>query len=212
MAATLTTKNTILSQFVPEAGTQRLIANIVTVIVGSLVLAIAANIKVPIQPVVINLSTLAVAVLAAGFGWRIGVATVALYILEGLSGLPVFANGGGWAYVLSPSFGFIVGYLPMAYIIGRAADAGSSGKVLRLFGWMLVADAVLFAFGFAWLMVIANMILQSGGALPKWLASGDLLTVAWNGAVQPFIVWDILKMVFAAITVTGAWTLLKRKA
>lgn len=210
MAETLTTKNTILSQFMPEASTQRLVANIATVIVGSLVLALAANVKVPIQPVVINFTTLAVALLAAGFGWRIGVATVALYIAEGLSGLPFFANGGGWGYVLSPSFGFIVGYLPMAYIIGRAADGGASRKPLRLFGWMLLADAVVFAFGFAWLMVVANMILGAGGELPKWLASGDLLTVAWNGAVQPFIVWDILKMAFAALTITGIWALVKR--
>lgn len=212
MAATLTTKNTILSQFVPEAGTQRLVANIATVIVGSLLLALAANIKVPIQPVVINLTTLAVALLAATFGWRIGVATVALYIAEGLSGLPFFANGGGFGYVFSPSFGFIVGYLPMAFIIGRAADAGASRNMFHLFGWVLLADAVVFAFGFAWLLVVANMVLSSGGTLPKWLASGDLLTVAWNGAVQPFIVWDILKMVFAAVTVASAWTLLRKKA
>ena len=50
------------------------------------------------------MQTLAVAVLAAGLGWRLGVATVALYLIEGLSGLPVFANGGGFAYVFSPSF------------------------------------------------------------------------------------------------------------
>lgn len=212
MAATLTTKNTILSRFVPEAGTARLLTNIATVIIGSLVLAAAANIKVPIQPVVINFTTLAVALLAAGFGWRIGVATVALYIVEGLSGLPFFANGGGWGYVLSPSFGFIVGYLPMAYIIGKAADAGASSKPAQLFAWMLIADAVVFALGFAWLIVVANMILQSGGALPKWLAGGDLMTIGWNGAVQPFIVWDILKMGFAAVSVAGIWTLLRKKS
>jgi biotin transport system substrate-specific component len=60
-------------------------------------------------------------------------------------------------------------------------------------------------------MVVANMILSAGGELPKWLASGDLLTVAWNGAVQPFIVWDILKMAFAALTVAGALSLLRRR-
>ena len=211
MAVSMTTPNTVLGVLLPREGTARLIANLATVILGSLVLAAAANIKIPLQPVVINFSTLAVALLAAGFGWRIGVATVALYIAEGLSGLPFFANGGGWAYVLSPSFGFIIGYLPMAYIIGRAADRGASSSAVRLFGWMLLADAVLFAFGLAWLLVIANMILGAGGELPKWLQDGDLLTIGWNAAVQPFIVWDIVKMVFAAITVAGAWHLLQRK-
>ncbi len=211
MAVTMTTPNTVLGVLLPKEGTARLVANLATVIVGSLVLAAAANIKIPLQPVVINFSTLALALLAAGFGWRIGVATVALYIAEGLSGLPFFANGGGWAYVLSPSFGFIVGYLPMAFIIGWAADRGASRSAIKLFGWMLLADAVLFAFGFAWLLIIANMILSAGGELPKWLQGGDLLTIGWNAAVQPFILWDILKMAFAAVTVAGAWHLLRRK-
>ena len=211
MAATMTTPNTVLGVLLPKEGTARLIANIATVIIGSLILAAAANIKIPLQPVVINLSTLAVAILAASFGWRIGVATVVLYIAEGLSGLPFFANGGGWGYIFAPSFGFIVGYLPMAFIIGWAADRGASASAIRLFGWMLLADAVCFAFGFVWLLVVANLIVQSGGELPAWLSSGDLLTVAWNAAVQPFILWDILKMAFAAVTVSGLWTLIKRR-
>jgi biotin transport system substrate-specific component len=211
MAATLTTPNTVLGALLPKEGTARALANLGAVVLGSLVLAAAANLKIPLQPVVINFTTLAVAILAASFGWRIGVATVVLYIAEGLSGLPFFANGGGWGYVLSPSFGFIVGYLPMAFIIGLAADRGASRSVVRLFGWMLIADAVVFAFGYAWLLVVANMILGGGGELPKWLQGGDLLTIAWNGAVQPFIVWDILKMAFAALTVASVWTLLKRK-
>ena len=113
MAVSMTTPNTVLGVLLPKQGSARLVANVVTVVLGSLVLAAAANLKVPLPPVPINLTTLAVAILAAGFGWRIGVATIALYIAEGLSGLPFFANGGGWGYVLSPSFGFIVGYLPM---------------------------------------------------------------------------------------------------
>ena len=75
---------------------------------------------------------------------------------------------------------------------------------------LLAANAVSFAFGFAWLMLVANMILSSGGTLPAWLASGDLIAVAWKGAVEPFIVWDILKMVFAALTVAGALSLVRR--
>jgi biotin transport system substrate-specific component len=100
----------------------------------------------------------------------------------------------------------------MAYIIGRFADGGASKRIVPLALAMIAADAVSFAFGFIWLMVVANMILQSGGELPKWLAGGDLLTVAWNGAVQPFILWDILKMAFAAVTVAGAWRMLSKKA
>src|SRR5690606_33159875 len=141
------------------------------------------------------------------FGWRIGVATVALYIAQGLAGLPVFTFGGGWAYVMSPTFGFILGYLPMAYIIGRAADAGASGKVFRLFAVMLLADAVVFAFGFMWLLAISGIVLQSGGTLPGWIDPGNLLGSAYGVAIQPFILWDVLKLAFAAITVAGLWSL-----
>ena len=211
MAATLTTPNTVLGALLPKTQTARLVANLATVVLGSLLLTLSAKISVPVMPVPVTLQTFAVAALAGAFGWRIGVATVALYLLEGLSGLPVFATGGGIDYIFRPSFGFLVGYLPMAYIIGRAADAGASGKLFRLFAAMLIADAVVFAFGFAWLLAVANMISQGGGTLPAWL-SGDLVAAAWNGAVQPFILWDVLKMAFAALTVAGVWTLLKRKA
>jgi biotin transport system substrate-specific component len=212
MAATMTTPNTVLGALLPREGATRVAANLALVVLGSLLLAASAQVKIPLSPVVINLTTLAVAFLAATLGWRVGVAAVALYIAEGLSGLPFFANGGGWAYVLSPSFGFIVGYLPMAFIIGWAADRGASRSLPRLFGWMLLADAVCFVFGLAWLLVVGNMILSAGGELPKWLAGGDLLLAGWNGAIQPFIVWDVLKMAFAAVTVAGAWQLVKSRA
>jgi biotin transport system substrate-specific component len=159
----------------------------------------------------VTLQTLAVAALAAGFGWRIGVATVALYIAEGLSGLPVFASGGGIDYVLRPSFGFILGYLPMAYIIGRAADLGASGRIVLLFGAMVLGDAVAFAFGFTWLRVVANVIVQTGSALPGWLDAANLIGTAWAGAVAPFVMWDVLKMAFAALSIVGIWKLLPKK-
>jgi biotin transport system substrate-specific component len=212
MAVTLTTPNTILGALTPKGDTARLATNLVTIVLGSLLLAAAAKTSVPVQPVAVTLQTFAVAVLAASFGWRIGVATVALYLVEGLSGLPVFSTGGGIDYVLRPSFGFLLGYLPMAYIIGRAADFGASGKVFRLFAAILIGDAVAFVFGFLWLLAVSGLILQQGGALPGWLDQSNLLATAFNGAVRPFIIWDILKMAFAALTVTGAWTLLRRKA
>jgi biotin transport system substrate-specific component len=211
MALTLTTPNTVLGVLSPKSQSAHLVANIVTVVLGSLVLALSAKISVPVMPVPVSLQTLAVAALAAGFGWRIGVATVALYLVQGLAGLPVFASGGGIDYVLRPSFGFLLGYLPMAYIIGRAADLGASGRIVLLFGAMLLGDAVAFAFGFTWLLVVANIIIQSGAALPSWLDAGNLVATAWNGAVAPFILWDILKMAFAALSIAGIWKLLPKQ-
>ena len=211
MAVTLTTQNTVLGVLLPQRDRTRLLANLVTVVIGSLLLTLSAKISVPVLPVPVSLATFAVAALAAGFGWRIGVATVALYIAQGLAGLPVFTFGGGWAYIMSPSFGFILGYLPMAWIIGKAADAGASGNMFRLFAVMLLADAVVFAFGFAWLLTVAGLVLQSGGTLPGWIDAGNLVGSAYQAAVEPFILWDILKLAFAALTVAGLWSLLRRK-
>lgn len=210
MAETLTTPNTVLGAVLPAARGTRLATQIGAVILGTIALTVAAKIQVPVWPVHITLQSMVVAVIAGALGWRLGVATVALYIAEGLAGLPVFSTGGGIGYIFSPSFGFIVGWLPMAFIAGYVAER-SRGRIVPMALGLLAADAVSFAFGFAWLMVVANMILSAGGELPKWLASGDLLTVAWNGAVQPFILWDVLKMVFAALTVAGALSVLRRR-
>lgn len=211
MAATLTTQNTVLGALLPTTQTARLLSQIAAVVLGTVALTVAAKIQVPVWPVHITLQSMVVAMLAGALGWRLGLATVALYIAEGLAGLPVFSTGGGIGYIFSPSFGFIVGWLPMALIAGLVAER-AKGRIIPMALGFLAADAVSFAFGFAWLMVVANMIVGAGGELPKWLAGGDVLTAAWNGAVQPFILWDILKMAFAALTVSGALALLRRKA
>ena len=211
MAETMTTPNTVLGALLPEARSMRLATQVGAVILGTVALAIASKIQGPVWPVAITVQSMVVAIIGGVMGWRLGLATLALYIAQGLTGLPVFSRGGGFEYVFSPSFGFILGWVPMVVIAGLVAEK-ARGRIVPLALGMIIADAVSFVFGFAWLLVVANMIVSSGGELPKWLAGGDLLTVAWNGAVQPFIVWDLLKMVFATLTVAGALSLLRRKA
>jgi len=205
MALTLTTPNTILGALEPKADSSKAISTLFTVLAGTIFLAVSARVNIPLIPVPVTFQTLVVAALAAAFGWRIAVATVAAYIAEGLLGLPVFSRGGGIGYLFSPTFGFIVGMLPMAYIIGRAADAGLSRRTVPMFATMVGADALCFALGFVWLLVMA--------AGTTWIDQSNVLGSAFAVAVQPFIVWDILKMAFAAMTVTGAWLLIgKRKS
>ncbi len=203
MAVTLTTPNTLLGAFQPKGNAARLASNVTIVVLGTLLIALAAKINVPVWPVPVTLQSFAIAGLAAAFGLRIGVATVALYLLEGALGLPVFATGGGIAYLVGPTGGFLIGFLVMAAIIGYAADKGASGKPLALFGAMLVGDAALFVLGFVWLLAL------SGNA--GWIDQANVVASAFAGAVQPFIVWDILKMALAALTVTGAWSLLAKR-
>jgi len=203
MAVTLTTPNTLLGAFQPKGDAARLATNLATVVLGSLLITLAAKINVPVWPVPVTLQSFAIAALAAAFGLRIGVATVALYLAEGATGLPVFATGGGPAYLVGPTGGFLLGFLVMAGIIGYAADRGASARPLTLFGAMLVGEVVLLALGFAWLVALAGQA--------QWIDQTNVLASAWAGAVQPFLIWDVLKMALAALTVTGIWSLLAPK-
>lgn len=204
MAVTLTTPNTLLGTFAPKGESAKLVAGVATVVLGTLFITLCSKISVPVWPVPVTLQTLSIALIAAAFGWRIGTATVLLYIIEGLSGLPVFAGAGaGPAYIFGPTGGFILGWLPMAAIIGRAADRGLSRHVLLLMATMLLADALDFVLGFAWLVAFL------GNA--KGVGPAAVMGSAFAGAIQPFVVWDILKMAFAAVTVAGSWTLLKSR-
>ncbi len=203
MAVTLTTPNTLLGVFQPKGDTAKLATNVLTVVLGTLLITAAAKINVPVWPVPVTLQSFAIAALAAAFGMRIGLATVALYLAEGAMGLPVFATGGGAAYLVGPTGGFLLGFLVMAGVIGFAADRGASGRPFTLFGAMLVGNAIMFALGFAWLVAMA------GAA--QWVDQSNVVGSAFARAVQPFIVWDILKMAFASLTVTGLWGLFAAK-
>jgi len=203
MAVTLTTPNTLLGLYQPKGDAAKLASNLATVVLGTLLITICAKINVPVWPVPVTMQGFAIAALAAAFGMRIGVATVGLYLLQGAFGLPVFATGGGLAYLVGPTGGFLLGFLALAAIVGYAADRGASGKPLALFGAMLLGDAVVLVLGFAWLVVMAG---QAG-----WIDQSNVVASAFAKAVQPFIVWDILKMALAALTVTGAWKLIAKR-
>ena len=203
MAVTLTTPNTLLGLYQPKSDVAKLATNAAIVVLGTLLITICAKINVPVWPVPVTLQGFAVAALAAAFGMRFGVATVALYLLEGAFGLPVFATGGGLAYLAGPTAGFLLGFLVMAAMVGYAADKGASGKPVALFIAMLAGDAVLFALGFAWLLMMAGQA--------QWIDQTNVIASAFAKAVQPFVIWDVFKMAFAAMTVSGIWGLLKKR-
>lgn len=204
MAMTFATTNTLLGTLQPKSRAAQAITAIAVAFLGSILLTLSAKVSVPVWPVPVTLQSLAVAAIAAAFGARIGVATVALYIGQGLAGLPVFAGAfAGPAYLLGPTGGFILAWLPMAFIIGYAADKGYSRKFLPLFAAMVAAAALQFVAGFGWLLMLSG---QAG-----WIDQSAPVLSAYKGAVEPFIVWDVLKMAFAALTVVGGWAFLQRK-
>ena len=92
-----------------------LLRNVLLAVAGSIALWISAKIQIPFYPVPVSMQTLVVLLIGMAFGWKLGGATVALYLMEGLAGLPVFAGtpekGIGLAYMVGPTGGYLLGFL-----------------------------------------------------------------------------------------------------
>jgi biotin transport system substrate-specific component len=102
----------------------RFLRLVLLAVLGALLLTVAAYIKVPFWPVPLTMQTFVVLVVGAAYGARLGAATVTLYLAEGAAGLPVFAGGGGLAYMAGPTGGYLVGFLAAAAVIGWLAERG----------------------------------------------------------------------------------------
>ena len=169
---------------------------------GIALITASAKIQVPFWPVPMTLQTLAIMTIFAGFGMRLGVATILGYLGAGLSGLPVFAGPlAGPAYFAGPTAGFLAGFVIAAVIVGYAADKGLGKSPLKMFGAMVVADIAIFALGFAWL---GFMFVE-----PK---AGTTLgaATAFKYGVQPYIIADLVKMALASGIVAALWGMSKR--
>ncbi len=186
-------------------GVNRAVRGLVLVLVGTAILAISAKVKVPFWPVPMTLQTLAVLLIGAAYGSRLAVATVLAYIAEGMLGLPVFTNTppavAGPLYMLGPTAGFIISWVLVAAIVGYATDRGWDRSALKLGAAMLVAVAVQFACGFAWLAWFAQ--LPSGAGIGA--------TQAFAAGVAPFLLGDALKVVLAALLIPASWSLVDRR-
>lgn len=194
--AIATTMRPLVSLALPQNAAARLATQLFLAIAGTLVLTLSAKTKVMLGPVDISMQTLAVLLIAAAFGMRLGVATLLLYMAEGAMGFPVFQStpekGLGIAYMLGSTGGYLAGFVVMAAIVGWAADRGWDRHLIKLFNAMLVAEVVMMAMGFAWLALLIG---------PE---------KSWQFGVVPFIVGDLIKVALAASLVPAVWTLLKR--
>ena len=116
-----------------------------------------------------------------------------LYLLAGVAGVPWFANHqSGWALV---SFGYIVGFVAAAWLVGRLAERGADRRVLPTIGMMALGNLVIYVFGVAGLMLIAHMSL------------GKALTLG----VLPFLIGDAIKILLAAVLLPGTWKLINSR-
>jgi biotin transport system substrate-specific component len=193
--ATASIAQPLISLALPENRIARILIQALLVLAGTLLLTLSAKTKVVLGPVDLSLQTLAVLLIAATFGLRLGVATLALYLFEGAMGFPVFQStpekGLGLAYMAGPTGGFLAGFMVMAVIVGWAADRGWGRSVVKIGAAMLLAEVVMMAMGFGWL---AGLI----GA-----------EKAWTFGVAPFILPDLVKVALAACVLPAVWAIVR---
>jgi biotin transport system substrate-specific component len=179
------------------------LAQVAAVAGGSLFIALAAQVSVPMIPVPMTLQTLAVLLVGFAFGARLGAATLVAYLAEGAMGLPVFATGMNGIAFFGPTAGFLIGFVAMAAVAGYAADRGVK-SLLGTAAVALAASALIYLPGIAWAMSLAEV---AGIDSAKWGA--DSLDMVWTYYMQPFLIGDTVKAVLAALIVSGGWAFLK---
>ena len=131
---------------------QKIIKYLLIVFLGSLLLAISAKIKIPFYPVPMTMQTFVVVLMGMAFGWRIGVATVSIYLLEGIIGLPVFAGtpekGLGLVYFMGPTMGYLIGFLFAVFLAGYL---NLKTNVFFIFIKLILSVSIIYVFGILWL-------------------------------------------------------------
>ncbi|WP_424213760.1 biotin transporter BioY [Streptomyces sp. BI20] len=163
---------------------------------GAALTGIAAQIAVPIpgSPVPVTGQTFAALLVGTALGARRGALSLGLYAALGAVGLPWFANGTSGAF--GASFGYVLGMLLAATVVGALARRGADRSVLRTAGAMVLGSALVYAVGVPYLMG----------------ATGMGLTAALAAGVVPFLVGDALKAALAMGLLPTAWKLLDRRA
>ena len=151
----------------------QIIKSIIIVLLGTVILTISAKIKIPFYPVPMTMQTFVVLLLGMSFGYKIGIATVTLYLLEGIVGLPVFSNsperGLGLAYFTGPTMGYLIGFLLACFF---ASFVKKEDSYFLIFIKLTLSVSIIYIFGVLWLGMLlgwSKPIIQLG-VMPFLLA------------------------------------------
>ena len=163
----------------------KLLKYVFLALIGSIALAISSKIRIPFYPVPMTMQTLVVLMIGIGFGWKLGLATISLYLFEGVIGLPVFSGtpekGLGLIYFTGPTMGYLLGFLVAVYISGKFVY---DSNLIKNFFKLLLATSFIYIFGMAWL--------------------GNL--IGWDKPIfhlgaQPFLLAELLKILIATFAI-----------
>ena len=176
----------------------RIFKSLIVIFLGSILLTISAKVKIPFYPVPMTMQTFVVLFLGLSFGYKIGLATVSLYLIEGIIGLPVFSNspekGIGLVYFTGPTMGYLIGFLPAVFLIGflKLDDwTKKENQSLKFFLnnliKLLISVSVIYLLGLIWL----NNLIGFEKALlfgfkPFWIA--ELFKILLLAFLVPLII------------------------
>jgi len=165
--------------------------SVALVVGGAVFVGLTAQVAIPLPftPIPLSLQTFSVLLVGAVLGSRRGLASMALYALAGVAGVPWFSqHHSGWAFA---SFGYILGFVLAAWLVGRLAERGADRTVLTTIGMMVLGNLAIYAVG------VPGLMLFTGLPLGKALLAG----------VVPFLVGDAIKIALAAGLLPATWKL-----
>ena len=176
---------------------QKLLKSVIVIFLGSILLTLSAKFKIPFYPVPMTMQTFVVLFLGLAFGYKIGLASVTLYLLEGIIGLPVFANspekGLGIIYFTGPTMGYLIGFLLAVYSAGVHKDLINFSNykyinILTVFSSLLVSVSFIYILGLVWLgyLIGWDKPIFKLGAQPFLLA--ELFKLFLLSALYPWII------------------------
>jgi len=169
--------------------------NIALVVGGAGFVGLSAQLAIPLPftPVPLSLQTFSVLLTVAVLGSTRGLVSMALYAVAGMAGLPWFAQQqSGWSFA---SFGYVVGFVVAALVVGKLAERGADRTPLRAVGLLVLGNLAIYAVGVPGLMMLA------GVSLPQALALG----------VVPFLIGDAIKVAVAAALLPATWKLVNAR-
>ncbi|WP_241157645.1 biotin transporter BioY [Schaalia sp. ZJ1691] len=184
-------------------GVRSTLKDIALVIGGAAFVGLLAQVSIPMWPVSITGQTLGVMVAGAVLGSRRAMFAMLTYAVGGLLGIPWFADmGGGLAYALKPSFGFIIGFIAAAWVVGWLSERRWDRRPLAALTAFAVASLIPFIVGIPWMWVTLHAFF--GQTLGLW--------ATLNAGLIPFIPGGIVKWILSAAIVGGTWKLIGRPA
>ena len=184
---------TLIGAAWPEGSLARPVRLAILALAGSALLTLSAKVQVWPGPVPVTMQTFVILVLGMTYGWRLGGATLLLYLAEGAIGLPVFAKGGGIAYFSGPTGGYLVGFVLAAVATGWLAERGWDRRPATTALAMLIGNIVIYVPGLIWL-----------GMIVGW----DKPVLEWG--LYPFLLGDLVKLALAAAALPLAWKAVRR--